>query len=462
MRRGLCRLVLFLKKKNQKNFFAWGRCRFRRPPDPKTGFFVPKFMWSAPLLLAFAGCIASEPPGVDFSALTRAALADPARNIQLMQEAGEKLSDLPYVPGNRVQLLINGPASFAALASAIRSARHRIDMESYEYDAVAGAQFSALLIAAHARGVEVNLIHDGWGALESPGSVFDTLRRGGVRVVTFHPLLTDPLQINQRDHRKLLVADGRIAITGGVNITKVYENPLRPRTAPVDDQAWRDTDVRIEGPVAVQFERFFVATWRSQGGPRIADPPAAAAPDGPTTVQAIDGTPGRDEPLIYRSLLASMALALRSIHLTTGFFVPTPDLMRGLELAARRGVDVELVLPGKSDSETAVAGGRASYGPLLEAGVRIFERQFRILHAKTAVIDGAWSAVGSSNLDWRSAIWNNEVDAVILGPEFGAQMEAAFQRDRAASREVTLAQWRHRGLLERLDEWKAALLRVLL
>lgn len=409
-----------------------------------------------------AGCVAQAPPGVDVAALARAAAASHETSIALMQAAGERLSRLPYVPGNAATLLIDGPPSFAALLAAIDAARSRIDMESYEFDAVAGAQFAAHLIAARRRGVEVNVIHDGLASFGAPGGVFDRLRQAGVRVVAFHPVLGDPLQINERDHRKLLMTDGRVAITGGVNITKVYENPpVAARVGP-DDQAWRDTDVRIEGPVAVEFERFFVTTWRQQGGPPIADPPAPAPPAGPSIVQAIDGAPGRGEPLIYRSLLASIALARRSVHLTTGFFVPTPDLMRGLEIAARRGVDVRLVVPAESDSALAVAGGRASYGALLAAGVRIYERQHRILHAKTAVIDGAWSAVGSSNLDWRSAVWNNEVDAIVLGTAFGGAMEAAFARDLAASREVTLAAWRGRGLGERLREWEAGLLRDLL
>jgi len=162
------------------------------------------------------------------------------------------------------------------------------------------------------------------------------------------------------------------------------------------------------------------------------------------------------------SLLATIALSQRSVHLTTGFFVPTPDLARALITAARRGVDVQLVVPRESDSSAAVAAGRAEYGELLEAGVHIHERQQKILHAKTAVVDGAWSAVGSSNLDWRSTVWNNEIDAIILGPEFGGQMEVMFQGDVRASHTIDLASWRHRGLGERFRELRSKLVETLL
>jgi cardiolipin synthase len=289
---------------------------------------------------------------------------------------------------------------------------------------------------------------------------------GCVRVLEFNPLRPNervPVELNKRDHRKLLCVDGRVAITGGVNISSVYENTPKPRGTDPGQQAWRDTDVRIEGPVVAQFERYFMETWRQQRGPVLADPPPTPATQpGTTMVQAIDGAPDSEQPLIYRTLLAAITLSQRSIHLTTGFFVPTPDLARALMDAARRGVDVQLVVPGQSDSSAAVAAGRAKYGELLEAGVKIHERQGRILHAKTAVVDGAWSAVGSSNLDWRSTVWNNEIDAIILGTEFGGAMEAMFADDVTASHTVTLEAWRRRGLGERVQEIRAKLVETLL
>jgi cardiolipin synthase len=428
----------------------------------------PSRSLSIGLLLTALGSCAPDPRPPGLSAEVAAAAHTGAVNIDsvaLMRRQGELFARRPFLPGNRVELLVDGPATFSAMSEAIRAARSRIDMESYEFDNQAGAQFAAMLLAARSRGVAVNLIYDAWGAADTRAALFDRLRAGGVQVLEYNPIgtLQAPTNVNHRDHRKLLCVDGRICITGGVNISKVYENAPAPVGTDADNQAWRDTDVRIEGPVAAQFEQFFMETWRAQHGSPIALPPQPPiTPAGDTVVQAIDGAPEDGQPLIYRTLLASIALARHSVHLTTGFFVPTPDMSDALAAAARRGVDVQIIVPSQSDSKQAVWAGRAKYGPLLEAGVRIHERLGRILHAKTAVIDGAWSAVGSSNLDWRSAIWNNEIDAIVLGTTFGRQMEALFQDDLAASHAITLPSWRRRGPIQRFQELRAVLLSRLL
>jgi cardiolipin synthase len=420
------------------------------------------------LVAVLAGC--ATQPKVKLGADIRAAapLATPAEALALMREAGERFAHVKFTQGNRATLLVDGPASFAALAAAINAANTRIDMESYEFDAQAGGQFSTLLINARRRGVAVHLIYDAWGTVDTPAAVFGRLRQAGVQVLEYNPLAPSarvPIDINDRDHRKLLCVDGRVAITGGVNISKVYENPpsAAPQTTPPDDEAWRDTDVRLEGPVAAEFERYYAQTWQRQNGPALPPPPPAPGPlPGGILVQAIDGAPIDRQPLIYRTLVAAIDLSKKSVHLTTGFFVPTPGLMDALQRAARRGVDVRIVVPGRSTSDAAVAAGRADYGALLESGVHIYELKRAILHAKTAVIDGAWSAVGSSNLDWRSTVWNNEIDAILLDYGFGAQMEDVFVADLRNSQEVTLAQWRGRGLGERLKEIRGKLLEKLL
>ena len=413
-----------------------------------------------------AGCVSAPTLGADPDLLAAEASADPARGLDLMRQQEERIAHKPFLPGNRVDLLVNGPASFAALAAAINTATTRVDMESYEFDEQAGSAFADLLLAARARGAEVNLIYDAFGTLSTPPALFERLRRGGVHLLEYNPLVPNsrvPYEPNKRDHRKLLCVDGKVAITGGVNITRVYENRPGHRAANPNNEAWRDTDVRIEGPVVAQFEHYFMETWRDQHGPPLPSPPPTPdARPGTALVQAIDGAPDNGHPLIYRTLVAAIALAQRSVHLTTGFFAPTPDLARALEAAARRGVDVQIVVPSRSNSSAALAAGRADYGALMRAGVKIHERQRRILHAKTAVIDGAWSAVGSSNLDWRSVVWNNEIDAVILSPAFGAEMETLFTEDVAASRTIDLAAWRNRSLGERLEEWSTQWIQALL
>ncbi len=429
-------------------------------------FTVPFLFASLLSATLLCGCVSAPTPGVSPDLLSAKQGADPARSLDLMRQQGERFAQVPFLPGNRVRLLVDGPETFAALSDAIRSAKTRIDMESYEFDDEAGGQFADMLLAARVRGVEVNLIYDAWGAADTSKALFDRLRQGGVRVLEFNPLRPNervPVELNKRDHRKLLCIDGRLAITGGVNVSAVYQNAPKPAGATPAEQAWRDTDVEIEGPVVAQFERYFMETWRQQNGPSIAPPPATPTEArGPVLMQAIDGAPDSDQPLIYRTLLAAITLSQRSVHLTTGFFVPTPDLSRALSAAARRGIDVQIVVPSISDSSSAVAAGRAKYGDLLEAGVRIHERQEKVLHAKTAVVDGAWSAIGSSNLDWRSTVWNNEIDAIIIDTPFGARMEALFQDDVQHSKTITLDAWRHRGIGERVQELRAKLVETLL
>ena len=422
-------------------------------------------------MLLLSGCAPTPvPPGLDSEVLRVNGLAQsgavPTDSIGLMRRQGELYARHPFVPGNRVELLVDGSVTFAAMRDIIEHAQTRIDMESYEFDDQAGGQFADLLIAARARGVAVNQIYAAWGAFDTKQALFDRLRTAGVETLEYNPIRPNvrvPIDPNRRDHRKLLCVDGRVCITGGVNISKVYENAPAPRGTDPDDQAWRDTDVRIEGPVTAQFERFYADTWRDQHGrPLPPAPPPPVLPVGDLLVQAIDGAPEDGQPLIYRTLLASIALSQRSVHLTTGFFVPTPDMLHALEAAARRGVDVQLIVPGESDSTMALWAGRSNYGELLDAGVQIHERQARILHAKTAVIDGAWSAIGSANLDWRSAIWNNEIDAIILGPTFGQRMEALFTADRERSHTIDRSAWHRRDPLQRAQELRARLLSRLL
>ena len=414
------------------------------------------------LALGLPGCVSL--PAVDGEVVRAQQLPQPQGAIELMCQESERITGLPFLPGNSVRLLVNGPASYAAMEQAIRGAHRRIDMESYVFDHGVGETFAALLLEKRAEGVEVNLIYDAIGSIETPAAVFERLRRAGVQVLQYHPV-SDFGALNDRDHRKLLVVDAAVVVVGGVNISKFYYNTRS--TPPGNDLAeslpWRDTDVRIEGPVAAQFEAIFAQNWRQQHGPTLPPPPATPERHyGTARVEAVEGLPGEHEPLIYRSLLVAIGLARRSVHLTTGFFAPTPDLAALLENTARRGVDVEIVVPAHSESTLTIAAGRSDYAALLQAGVRIYERHGVVLHAKTAVIDGAWSMVGSSNLDWRSVIYNAEIDAVIVDRPFAAEMEGLFRSDLARSRQIEPASWANRSLGERLDEWVADLLQFLL
>jgi cardiolipin synthase A/B len=411
-----------------------------------------------------AGC--AELPVVDDDIARARQGADSGRTLDLMRQQTERVARTQFIGGNAVELLRNGPETYAAMTAAITAAAQRIDMESYTFDTAEGGTFAELLLAKRAQGVEVNLIYDAWGSLGASPAMFARLRQGGVRVLEVHPLgAVQALDFNRRDHRKLLVVDAAVTIVGGVNISAVYENrrdPGDPTNNP-NELPWRDTDVRIDGPATVEFERAFMSTWHRQKGAAIPDPPPTpTVRRGNANVLALAGDPNTERQLIYRTLLVAITLAKSSIHLTTGFFVPPPDLRHALEGAARRGVDVRIIVPAHSTSRLAIYAGRADYEDMLEAGVHIYELQDVVLHAKTAVIDGAWSAVGSSNLDDRSVIFNNELDALILGSAFGKKLEAMFADDVAASREIDRADWARRPFKERLDEWWARLVEIFL
>jgi cardiolipin synthase len=288
------------------------------------------------------------------------------------------------------------------------------------------------------------------------------LKAAGVNVLEFNPV--NPLtakagwDVNQRDHRKILVVDGRTAFLGGINISGVYSGSSfgrsgRPSSS-AKDLPWRDTDLQLSGPVVADLQRFFMQTWQQQKGPPLAArnyfPPLEAR--GHEVVRAIASSPDDPFSLIYATFISAINSAESEILLTNAYFVPDPQLVDALIGAVARGVDVRMVLPSTTDSWLVFHAGRAHYEQLLEGGVKLYEREDALLHSKTALIDGVWSTIGSTNLDWRSFLHNQEVNAVILGAEFGQRMRASFERDVAASRPITLQAWRQRPLGDRLKE----------
>lgn len=372
---------------------------------------------------------------------------------------GETLS-----AGNGVRLLVDGPATFEAMFRDLAVARHRILLESYIFeDSAIGRRMAEVLLKKRGEGLEVRVIYDSLGAFDTPAEFFAALRAGGVEVCEFNPLSAvkdraAPLDVNHRDHRKVLVVDDRVAFTGGINISGVYSSASpRPRPRRADPAGWRDTHVRLDGPVARDLARGFQETWQRQqcGGSPFPAPGAGPRPlpaSDDRLVLAIHTYGDGDSSRFYRALLAAIQGATDSIRITMAYFVPDPGLLEALQGAARRGVKTELVLPGHSDSLLALRAGQARYAELLAAGVRLFERHDTYLHAKTAVIDGVWSTVGSSNLDWRSFVHNDEVNVVVLGREFGAEMERLFAEDVGHADELSAAAWADRGLGRRVME----------
>jgi cardiolipin synthase A/B len=368
----------------------------------------------------------------------------------------------PLVLGNRITLLEDGAAAYPAMIAAIRAARDHVNMQTYiiEDDEV-GRQFSDLLLEQQARGIQVNLIYDSFGTYDTPPAFFERLRAGGIALLEFNPI--NPLKgntawrINNRDHRKLLVVDGHTAFLGGINISSVYSAGSIVNHARGNGAAWRDTDLRIEGPVVRELQKLFVETWEKQRAAPLADRTYFPTLErkGSEIVRAIGSTPDDPYSLMYLTLVSAIGNAEKHVYLTNAYFVPDPQLLKALTGAAARGVDVRLLLPAHSDSQVVFHAGRSHYASLLQAGVKIHERTGALLHAKTALIDGVWSTVGSSNLDFRSALDNDEINAVVIGREFGQRMHAMFAKDLASSEEIDAQRWESRGLALRFKEWMA-------
>ncbi len=375
----------------------------------------------------------------------------------------EAIVGSPLTAGNKVLLLQDGPSTYQAMTAAIRAAHDHINMETYIFeDDEVGQRFAAELIAKQQHGVQVNVIRDSVGTLGTPTDLFTHLTDAGINILEFNPV--NPLttvqagwDVNQRDHRKLLVVDGRIAFLGGINISSVYSGgsfSRRSRVRPDGKLPWRDTDLQIEGPVVGELQKLFIGTWEEQKGNPLAVrnyfPPAERA--GGEVVRAIGSSPDEPYSLIYATLISALGSAQTEIWLTNAYFIPDPQMLAALKAAAARGVDVKLVLPGSTDSWLVFYAGRAYYTELLKAGVKLYERRDALLHVKTAVIDGVWSTVGSTNLDWRSFLHNEEVNAVVLGTGFGERMRAAFLADVAKSDPITLDKWRNRPVSVRVKE----------
>ena len=374
----------------------------------------------------------------------------------------ESVAGTPLTEGNKVDLLQDGPSTYQSMIKAIEAARDHINMETYILDDdEVGQRFADALIARQLKGVQVNLIRDSVGTLGTPSAFFARLTEAGIKVLEYNPV--NPVtaktgwDVNQRDHRKLLIVDGRIAFLGGINISSVYSGgsfSAHSKTRPNGDLPWRDTDLRIEGPVVADLQKLFIATWTAQKGEPLAArdyfPPLERK--GTEVIRAIGSSP--DEPFsqIYATLISALQSAQTEIWLTNAYFVPDPQLLAVLKEAAARGVDVKLVLPSSTDSWLVFHAGRAYYSELLEANVKLYERRDALLHVKTAVIDGVWSTVGSTNLDWRSFLHNDEVNVVVLGTEFAKKMQAAFMADLAKSNEIKLEKWQRRSLVVRAKE----------
>jgi cardiolipin synthase A/B len=380
----------------------------------------------------------------------------------------ESVNGSPLTSGNKVTLLIDGAETYAAMFKAMENARDHINLETYIMeDDETGRRFSNLLLKKQAEGIQVNLIYDSRGSFSTPAPFFQRLRDAGIQVVAFNPI--NPLKARKfwklaPDHRKILIVDGKIAFTGGVNISAVYSNQpsggSRRSGGKQDNVAelpWRDTDVQIEGPVVAEFQKLFLDTWQRQKGPDLSKgnyfPDLKAS--GKALVRAVGSSSGETNRLTFVLYVSAITFSENSLHLTNAYFVPDDQTVDALIAAARRGVDVKIVLPGSTDSSMVLNAGRYYYSKLLKSGVKLYKRRDVMLHAKTAVIDNVWSTVGSTNMDFWSFSTNDEVNAVILNKEFAEEMEKMFAWDLAESDEIRLEEWKKRPVLDKIKQWIA-------
>lgn len=388
------------------------------------------------------------------------------KSLALLEEAA---TGVPLIAGNKVTLLFDGPATMKEMLAAARDARSTINLETYIFDQdPIGLEFADLLIEKRRQGLTVNVLYDAVGTFGTPQPFFDRMKAAGITLVAFNPVnpaaRIGKWELNNRDHRKLMVVDGKIAFTGGINISSTYANSSffgsrrTPNKADGKKVGWRDTHIKIEGPAVAALQWSFVNNWVHQDAGELPEanyfPALAPAGDKIVRVLATDPDKGFE---IYKSLVLAIQESKKTVHITSAYFVPDQKIVDALCDAAKRGVDVRLVLPGVTDHGLVLHAGRAFYDKLLANGVKIFHLQIAVLHAKTAVIDGTWSTIGSANIDRRSFIHNYELNVIVLDPAFGQDMENAFNEDLRDSKEVTREAWSHRPWADRIKEWASRL-----
>jgi cardiolipin synthase len=367
--------------------------------------------------------------------------------------------------GNRAEALVENEAAIVAIEEAMRGAKRSILAEYYIVnDDETGHRFLDILAERAAAGLEVRLLYDAFGSAWIDKTRLARVRASGGAAEAFLPL--NPLRrswsVHLRNHRKLVVVDGEVGFTGGMNVGNEYSGRVRRARRRLLG-AWRDTHLRIEGPAVRDLAQIFAEDWLFATGERLVPPPRPAPREGGQSVVAIVPS-GPDQEANGNGLVyfAGIATARERCFITSPYFVPDEPMMRALESAALRGVDVRLLVPAEPDVAIVRLAARSYYAPLLRAGVRVFEYRPTTLHAKTMVVDSSWAMVGSANLDVRSFLFNFELGAVVVDREFARGLEERFFADIESSLEITAPMIASRGVLARFVEGAARLFSPLL
>jgi cardiolipin synthase A/B len=353
----------------------------------------------------------------------------------------------PLVAGNRIRLLLNGDEILPAMLAAIRGARASITFSNYLWQRGAIVGEVAEAVAERCRaGVGASVLIDAVGSHAMPRGARERMERSGCHVAEFHPVnALDVRRVNHRNHRRVLVVDGRIGFTGGIGIGEQWTGDGRRAGH------WRQTDLVVEGPIVRHLQAAFADTWRDATGILLGGDEyfPELAPAGAVLAQGVRSSPRAGSSEAYALFLLALAGARRSIRITTPYFVPDPDVAAALAKAVRRGVSVEVLVAGAADNfvdRTVRRASQGEYGRALEAGIKIYEYGPALLHAKTLTVDGRWACIGSVNLDNRSFALNHEVAVVVTDAAIGRRLDEIFRDDLAFAREVTLEAWKRRGV----------------
>lgn len=372
------------------------------------------------------------------------------RDVAFLQTM-HALTGTDMAEGTHVDILKNGVAIFPSMLAAIRAAKKSINAEFYIYwDGEIGRMFAEAMAERARAGVKVNVILDAVGSAPMSADLIEFLQGNGVKVEWYHPLRWYTLsRVNHRTHRKLLIIDGEIGFCGGVGIADVWQGDADSR------DHWRETVVRVEGPVVTQMQSAFTDNWIKSRGELLMGldyfPQVEAR--GGCLAQVVKSSPSEGSSMAKLLYIISIVSAKKSIFINSAYFVPDADTIRALEGAVRRGVDVRVIVPGEyTDVPIVRHAGRFYYAHLLRRGIRIFEYQPTMMHAKSMVVDGIWTTVGSSNFDDRSFRLNDEVNVNIYDPGVAAKMEQMFFEDLARSEEMSPLSWRKRPWLDRIKE----------
>ncbi len=398
------------------------------------------------LLAALCGCATNYRRGLQYKIDHRYSVGD-----EQFQRSMGQLMGPGILQGNKITTLVNGDEIFPAMLSAIKSAQKTITLETYIYfSGDVGRQFSRALAERAQAGVKVHVVMDWLGSRLVNSADVDLMRKGGVEVIRYNPLVWySPLRLNHRNHRKLLVIDGKIGFIGGAGYADFWVG-----NADSPDH-WRDTHFRLEGPAVGQMQAAFMDNWMKSSA-RVLDseeyfPELHVAGD--AAAQVFYSSPKDGAESIRLMYLLSIAAACSNIRLSASYFIPGHLTSEELVAASERGVLVEIIVPGaRTDSPLVRYASRAKWGPLLKAGVKIYEYEPTMFHCKVMVIDDVWVSVGSANFDNRSFRLNDEANLNVFSHSFAAQQIELFEMDKKEARLVTYRAWKDRGLFKKVIE----------